>query len=173
MAAVKKFEGELPKELDDSRVYIPSAVIPFDKDDMQLLAIGMQGYMCVEIESDEILQIQQKLREALSTVMFLPRSRTTIESVGYILRSNTDLLWSEFYEINNMFYLFCENNPMPFSYGISEDKAQKVKIRLSVFYFTGDVQQKSLNTHEVKLDDSFIAQVKAVNKIIVDGIEEL
>jgi len=162
--SVKKFRGKVPEEII-STCCIPKGIIPLLQEDIFLMACGMQSYKYFEIEGYGIDQIRQRLCEELNAITLMPRNNLTIESVGFVLRCNSDLLWSEFHEIKSKFEGLCKHCNMQFNYGVVEGKESTKNIFLSAFYFIGENKVNSDNT-SFDFDEKFLAQVKEINKIL-------
>jgi hypothetical protein len=163
MSYLKKFEGDMPKEIEN-KCYLPRGIISLPRDEVLLMACGMKSYMYIELEGDDVCQIRQRLSEELNAITLMPRNNSTIESVGFVLRSNSELRWSEFHEINSKFEELCKNGNMHFNYGIVEEKERIKRIFLSIFYFTGEIKNKNSGDALFYVDEAFLAQVRAINK---------
>jgi hypothetical protein len=163
VSSLKKFEGEMPEEIENT-CYLPTGIISLPQDEVLLMACGMESYMYIELEGDGVCQIRQRLSEELNAITLMPRNNSTIESVGFVLRSNSELLWSEFHEINSKFEELCKNGNMHFNYGIVEEKDRSKRIFLSIFYFTGEVKHQSSDDASFHVDEEFLAQVRTINK---------
>tara|TARA_R110000772_G_scaffold12264_1_gene37649 strand:- start:117 stop:662 length:546 start_codon:yes stop_codon:yes gene_type:complete len=155
---MKKFSGKMPKEIEN-KCYIPKAIIPLSQDDIILMTNGMENYMYAEIEGNGVCQIRQRLCDELNAITLMPRNSVTIESVGYVLRCHSELLWSEFHEINSKFDELCKNGNMHFNYGVAEEKECNKEISLSIFYFTGQKKQAINDNASFDVDEDTIADV--------------
>ena len=82
------------------------------------------------------------------------------------MRSNTELLWSEFHEINSKFEALCKNGNMHFNYGVVEEKELINRICLSIFYFTGENKQVISDNTSFDVGEEFLAQVRMISKIL-------
>jgi hypothetical protein len=157
---LKKLKGNMPKEIE-SKCYIPKAIIPLTKYDIDLLACGMDDYLYIEIEGNDIHQVRKTLCEELNNITSMSKYNQKIESLGFVLRCNSGLLWSEFHEIRLRFLELCKYGSMHFNYGVLEDQTRLNRISLSVFYFTGEMKRQKRD-----VGGEFINQVRLINKIL-------
>lgn len=158
-----KFSGNVPEEIENM-CNIPKAIIPLSLDDIILMTYGMESYRYIEIKGKGVCQIRQRVCDELNVISLMPIGSFTIESVGYVLRSNTELLWSEFHEINSKFEALCENGNVHFNYGVVEEKEFINKICLSIFYFTGENKQVINDNTSFDVGEEFLAQVRTISK---------
>lgn len=153
----------MPEEIENT-CYLPKGIISLPQDEVLLMAYGMESYIYIELEGESVCQIRQRLSEELNAIALMPRNNSTIESVGFVLRSNSELLWSEFHEINSKFEDLCKNGNMHFNYGIVEEKDRSKRISLSIFYFTGEMKHHSSDDASFHVDEECLVQVRTINK---------
>jgi len=163
MSHLKYKESDEFKELI-SALAIPKGTIALTEHDLFSMTTDMQSSLCFEIEGDEISQIEQQIDTAICTISSMPRNRCTLESIGYVLRCDPNLLWSEYQQIHIKLKGVSERNNLWFNYGIDQQKKHAKRIVLSIFYFTGEMDLSSNDDASFDVGEEFLAQVRAVNK---------
>lgn len=111
-------------------------IIELSKNDLSSVTAGMDEYIYKEITGDEVIKVEHQLKEFLSVVTAIEKDESTVESICFQLRANSDLLFSEYKSIHSSI-LESTNKKVWIMHGVMLNDKQPIRLMVSLFYFKG------------------------------------
>ncbi|KGJ87635.1 hypothetical protein [Colwellia psychrerythraea] len=144
----------------------PDGIISFNLDDLLIHTNEKTSYIIKELKGDSITQLEQNLDNFLHSIISISKNELTVESMIFILRCNTDFLFSQYQILKLKFEEVTTKNNIWFGHGVLQHIDIVETLQLSVFYFRGDMKITGLNSKPINVCEKFLAQIEYVNKCL-------